>query len=121
MNSNIPVSTKKQSLHCLNWLNFSAADVATGPGPFLAVYLASNLHWNPSQIGLAIGAMSFATVIAQSPAGWLCDISRKKRLGVIVVSVTIGIAGFCMLLFPDFYAVPVKIILHRGYWQQLLV
>ena len=105
MNSNIPVSTKKQSLNCLNWLNFSAADVATGLGPFLAVYLASNLHWNPSQIGLAIGAMSFATVIAQSPAGWLCDISRKKRLGVIVVSVTIGIAGFCMLLFPNFYAV----------------
>lgn len=105
MNSNIPVSTKKQSLNWLNWLNFSAADVATGLGPFLAVYLASNLHWNPSQIGLAIGAMSFATVIAQSPAGWLCDISRKKRLGVTVVSVTIGIAGFCMLLFPNFYAV----------------
>ncbi|AMR31086.1 hypothetical protein A0256_06440 [Mucilaginibacter sp. PAMC 26640] len=96
---------KKHSLNCLNWLNFSAADVATGLGPFLAVYLASNLHWNPSQIGIAIGAMSFATVIAQSPAGWLCDVSNKKRLGIVVVSVTIGVAGFCMLFFPNFYAV----------------
>ncbi|GGH08940.1 MFS transporter [Mucilaginibacter phyllosphaerae] len=105
MNSKTPTNTKKHSLNCLNWLNFSAADVATGLGPFLAVYLASNLHWNPSQIGVAIGAMSFATVIAQSPAGWLCDVSKKKRLGIVVVSITIGIAGFCMLFFPNFYAV----------------
>lgn len=98
-------TAKKHSLKCLNWLNFSAADVATGLGPFLAVYLASNLHWNPSQIGIAIAAMSIATVVAQSPAGWLCDVSTKKRLGVVVVSVAIALAGFCMLFFPNFYAV----------------
>ncbi|MFD2286927.1 MFS transporter [Pedobacter petrophilus] len=98
-------ATKKRSLNFLNWLNFSAADVATGLGPFLAVYLAANLKWNPSQIGIAIGAMSLATVIAQSPAGWLCDVSDKKRLGIIVVTITICLAGFCMLFFPNFYAV----------------
>lgn len=89
--------TKSRSLNCLNWLNFSAADVATGLGPFLAVYLAANLKWNPSQIGIAIAAMSFATVLAQSPAGWLCDVTNKKRLGIVVVAITICIAGFCML------------------------
>lgn len=98
-------SNKSHSLICLNWLNFSAADVATGLGPFLAVYLAANLKWNPSQIGVAIGAMSFATVLAQSPAGWFCDVSKQKRLGVVTVSAAIAIAGFCMLLFPNFYAV----------------
>jgi len=97
--------TKSRSLNCLNWLNFSAADVATGLGPFLAVYLAANLKWNPSQIGIAIAAMSFATVVAQSPAGWLCDVTNKKRLGIVVVAITICIAGFCMLFFPNFYAV----------------
>ncbi len=97
--------TKKRSMFFLNCLNFSAADVATGLGPFLAVYLASNLHWNPSQIGIAIAAMSFATVIAQSPAGWLCDVTKYKRFGVVIVAAVIAVAGFCMLLFPAFYAV----------------
>jgi len=100
-----PTPNKARSLNCLNWLNFSAADVATGLGPFLAVYLASNLKWDPSKIGIAIGAMSLATVVAQSPAGWLCDVSDKKRLGIVVVTLTICIAGFCMLFFPSFYAV----------------
>lgn len=96
---------KQHSLNCLNWLNFSAADVATGLGPFLAVYLASNLHWNPSQIGIAIGTMSFATVVAQSPAGWLCDVTKKKRLGVVIVAIIIGSAGLTMLFFPNFYTI----------------
>ncbi|QNN44005.1 MFS transporter [Pedobacter roseus] len=100
-----PTPSKARSLNCLNWLNFSAADVATGLGPFLAVYLASNLKWDPSEIGIAIGAMSLATVIAQSPAGWFCDVSDKKRLGIVIVTLTICIAGFCMLFFPAFYAV----------------
>lgn len=98
-------SSKSRSLICLNWLNFSAADVATGLGPFLAVYLTANLHWNPSQVGIAIATMSFATVIAQSPAGWLCDVTTHKRLGVIVVAATIALAGLCILFFPNFYAV----------------
>jgi len=102
--SNI-AGNKTRSLNYLNWLNFSAADVATGLGPFLAVYLASNLRWNSSQVGIAIGAMSFATVIAQAPAGWICDVSSKKRLGIIIVSAAIGLAGFCMLLFPSFYSI----------------
>ncbi len=97
--------SKKRSLTFLNLLNFSAADVATGLGPFLAVYLSSNLRWNPSQVGIAIGAMSFATVLAQSPAGWLCDVTTKKRLGVVIVAITIGIAGLTMLFFPNFYII----------------
>lgn len=101
----VETASKKRSLICLNWLNFSAADVATGLGPFLAVYLSANLKWNPSQVGIAIAAMSIATVLAQSPAGWLCDVSNKKRQGIVLVTTAIGIAGFCMLFFPNFYAV----------------
>ena len=40
-----------QSLRALDWLNFFLADVRTGVGPFLAVYLTSALHWNPRGSG----------------------------------------------------------------------
>ena len=45
-----------RSVNGLNWLNFFAADISDGVGPFLAVYLATNLHWQPGNIGMAIAA-----------------------------------------------------------------
>ena len=44
--------TTSRSTAALNWLNFFAADVATGVGPFLAIYLAANRHWQPGAIGI---------------------------------------------------------------------
>ncbi len=43
--------TSKRSWIALNWLNFFAADISDGVGPFLAVYLASSLQWPSSHIG----------------------------------------------------------------------
>lgn len=60
----------KRSIRSLDGLNFLLADVQTGVGPFLAIYLASH-HWSPERIGIAIGVGGAATVIAQAPAGGL--------------------------------------------------
>jgi hypothetical protein len=38
-------SPSRQSLRGLDWLNFFLADVQTGVGPFLAIYLAG-YKWN---------------------------------------------------------------------------
>ena len=40
------------------------ADVHTGVGPFLAIYLAASQHWNPSAIGVMLSAGGIAGLIA---------------------------------------------------------
>ena len=92
----------RRSYAALNWLNFFAADVATGIGPFLAIYLAANQHWKPGQIGMAISAMSFATVISQSPAGLFVDKTPHKRTTIIIASIVMGLTGICVPFFPSF-------------------
>lgn len=91
-----------KGLHPLNWLNFFAADVSEGVGPFLAVYLTSNLHWSHGKIGTAIGAMSFAMVLAQSPAGYLIDHIKAKRWSIIIASLAVGITASFVPLFHTF-------------------
>src|SRR6266568_1209311 len=78
-----------RSLWALDWLNVLVADVKTGVGPYLAVYLQASRHWEPVSIGLAISAMGFASVIAQIPTGALTDHVRHKRW-MIVVAAAVG-------------------------------
>src|ERR1700761_1099186 len=92
----------RQSFNALNWLNFFAADVSTGVGPFLAIYLAANQHWKAGHIGIAIAAMSFAPVITQSPAGYVVDKTPYKRAIIIAASCTMGIVGIIIPFLPSF-------------------
>ncbi|MBS7566416.1 MFS transporter [Mucilaginibacter sp. Bleaf8] len=93
--------TKRSSI-ALNWLNFFAADVSDGVGPFLAVYLATNLHWKSGQIGMAIAATTFSMVIAQGPAGYIVDKIRRKRLPIIIASLISGVVAFCYPFYQSF-------------------
>ena len=52
-----------QTLRALDAVNFLMADVLTGVGPFLAVYLSASLHWAPDAIGLAMSAGGIATTL----------------------------------------------------------
>ncbi|HSH40182.1 MAG TPA: MFS transporter, partial [Chthoniobacterales bacterium] len=90
-----PPSTR--SLTALNWLNFFAADISDGVGPFLAVYLASNLHWQPGHIGAAIAATQLAMVVGQAPAGYIVDNTRRKRMPIVFASI---VGGAVALLLP---------------------
>lgn len=75
----------------LNWLNFAAADVSDGVGPFLATYLIGTSHWTESSIGAFLLTLNLATVIAQTPAGWLIDRTRYKRYMTAIAALTIAI------------------------------
>jgi MFS family permease len=94
---------KSNSLTALNWLNFFAADVSEGVGPFLAVYLATNLHWNPGSIGIAIAAMHLSMVFGQSPAGYLVDRTPHKRVPIIAATLLMGTTALLMIFFNNFY------------------
>lgn len=68
----------KRTLRGLDWLNFLLADVQTGVGPFLAIYLAK-YGWNEELVGTALSVGGIAGIIAQTPAGALVDGARSKR------------------------------------------
>jgi MFS family permease len=74
---------QQRSLKGLDWVNFFMADVATGIGPFLAIYLTATRHWDPASVGMVVAAQAVAGVAAQVPAGWLVDSSNKKKWLVI--------------------------------------
>src|SRR5436309_11446276 len=91
----------RQSLRALDALNLVLADVRDGLGPYLAIYLATK-HWDPSRVGMAMSAMGFATVIAQTPAGALIDRTRRKRTWMVVAASMVALGAVAMVTSPTF-------------------
>jgi MFS family permease len=94
-----------KSLACLDALNFFLADVRDGLGPYLAIYLTSQRHWDPSQVGVAMAAMLVGTIITQSPAGAMIDRVRWKRAAVAGAAALVSAGCLAMILFPGYYVV----------------
>jgi MFS family permease len=91
-----------KGIKALNWLNFFAADISTGVGPFMAVYLTSNQHWKAGQIGIVLSAMSFSAVVTQSIAGYVVGRAPNKRLPIIIATIVLGLLSFSIPFFPSF-------------------
>jgi MFS family permease len=81
----------QRSLRGLDWLNFFVANVQTGFGPFIAVYLTEN-RWTTTEIGFALTIGTICSLVSQMPAGAVVDALEDKRwavwLGVAAVSGT---------------------------------
>jgi MFS family permease len=85
------VGPSRQSQRGLDWLNFFIADVQTGFGPFVAVYLAA-AHWQQGEIGLLLTVGGLTGVASQVPGGALADWVRSKR-AVIAAALALIAAG----------------------------
>jgi MFS family permease len=92
---------QRRSLTGLDWVNFFMADVATGIGPFLAIYLTATRHWDPSSVGMIVAAQAIASVVAQVPAGWLVDNSTKKKWLIIFGAVLVAAGCVAIVLAPN--------------------
>ena len=90
--------TQARTVRGLDWVNFFMADVNTGIGPFLAIYLTATRHWDPASVGIVVASQSIASVAAQGPAGWLVDWStHKKRLLIAgAMLVALGCVGIVL-------------------------
>lgn len=91
-----------RSIYALDMLALSVADIQGGVGPFLVVFLSASLHWLPERIGSVMFAAGIAGVLAQAPMGALIDITRRKRLLVILASALIAAACLTIIAWPIF-------------------
>ncbi|QQN61994.1 MFS transporter [Bradyrhizobium diazoefficiens] len=92
----------------LDAANFFLADVRDGLGPYLAVYLLTEQHWDEARIGLVMSIGTLAGIVAQTPAGALVDAMHAKRLVTAVAAITVTIASLSLPLFPSFLPVVIS-------------
>jgi len=92
------------TLRGLDWLNFFLADVQTGVGPFLAIYLAG-YRWNEESVGLALTVGGIAGILMQTPAGALVDRLRSKRALIAAGIVALAAGALLIALLPSFWPV----------------
>lgn len=76
------------------------ADLETGVGPFLAIYLTSVRHWDPATVGLVVATQSIVSVLAQAPCGALVDASRRKKWLAVIGAALIASGCFAVVLVP---------------------
>ena len=71
----------------LDWFNLFVANIQTGFGPFIAVYL-SGQSWTQTAIGLALSIGTVSSMASQVPAGALVDaMTNKTRVAAFSVLV----------------------------------
>jgi len=101
----------KRSLRGLDWFIFFLADVQTGFGPFIAVYLTTE-KWTQAQIGLVLSIGSVVGLIGQMPGGAVVDAARSERLVAGLAIATIGCAALAYAALPIFPVVATAATLH---------
>jgi MFS family permease len=95
----------------LDLLNFFVADVQTGFGPFVAVYLTTH-KWTQVEIGFALTLGTMVALISQIPAGILIDAVHNKRVAAGVALVGVIIAALLLAIQPTVLPVLVAQSLH---------
>ncbi|HWZ41651.1 MAG TPA: MFS transporter [Bradyrhizobium sp.] len=101
----------KQSLRGLDWFIFFLADVQTGFGPFIAVYLTTE-KWTQSQIGLVLSIGSVIGLLGQMPGGAIVDAARSERLVAGFAIATIGGVALAYAAWPIFPVVATAAAFH---------
>ena len=69
----------RRSMRGLDWFVFFVANVQTGFGPFVTVYLTAQ-KWTQVDIGLVLTVGALASLVGQMPGGALVDAARSERL-----------------------------------------
>jgi MFS family permease len=108
-----PPHPSARSLRGLDWFIFFLADVQTGFGPFIAVYLTSQ-KWTQVDIGLVLSMSGIIALIGQMPGGALVDWARSERLVAAVALMGIAAAALAYALLPVFLVVASAAAIHAA-------
>jgi predicted MFS family arabinose efflux permease len=101
----------RESLRGLDWFIFFLADVQTGFGPFVAVYLTTQ-KWTQVEIGFVLSIGGVIALIGQMPGGAIVDAARSTRLVAGAAVLTIGCCALGYAAFPIFPIVVSAATLH---------
>jgi predicted MFS family arabinose efflux permease len=108
-----PPSPSRRSLRGLDWFVFFVADVQTGFGPFVSVYLTAQ-RWTQVDIGLILSAAGFVSLVGQMPGGAVVDAARSERFVAGVAIVAICVSALTYAALPIFPTVLAGSILHAA-------
>jgi MFS family permease len=90
---------------------FCVADVQTGFGPFVSVYLTTQ-KWTQIDIGLVLTVAGLVALAGQVPGGMLVDAARSERLVAALAVTAIAVAALTYAAFPTFPAILTAAIIH---------
>jgi predicted MFS family arabinose efflux permease len=103
----------RSSQRGLDWFTFFVADVQTGFGPFISVYLTSKA-WTQVDIGLVLTIRGLIALAGQIPGGAIVDYARSERFVAVLAIGTIGVAALALALWPVFPVVLAAEVLHAA-------
>jgi predicted MFS family arabinose efflux permease len=101
------------SRRALDWFVFFVADIQTGFGPFIAVYLTA-AAWSQGDIGLVLTIGGLVALAGQMPGGALLDAVRSTRWAAALAVLAIGISALVLALWPIFTVVLASRVLHAA-------
>jgi predicted MFS family arabinose efflux permease len=108
-----PAAPSPRSLRGLDWFIFFVADVQTGFGPFVSVYLTAQ-HWTQIDIGLMLSVASIVALFGQMPGGALVDAAKSERTvaGIAIIVIALSALGYAVA--PIFPIVLLASVLHAA-------
>lgn len=101
----------RQSQRGLDWFIFFLADVQTGFGPFIAVYLTAQ-KWTQVEIGFVLSIGGIVGLLGQMPGGAIVDAARSERVVAGFAVAAIGMCALAYALWPIFPVVTAAAVLH---------
>jgi predicted MFS family arabinose efflux permease len=110
---NEPPAPSRGTLRGFDWFIFFVADVQTGFGPFVSVYLTAQ-KWTQVDIGLVLSAAGLVALVGQMPGGALVDFARSERLVAGLAVAAISVSALAYAAWPIFPVVMSAAVLHSG-------
>jgi MFS family permease len=95
----------------LDWLNLFVANIQTGFGPFIAVYLTTK-GWTQAAIGIALSLGTVTAMASQVPAGALVDATRRKSVAAALSILVFSLSALIFAARPVPLFVYLAEILH---------
>ncbi|HVJ34835.1 MAG TPA: MFS transporter [Terriglobia bacterium] len=108
---NPPISAR--SRHGLDWFVFFVADIQTGFGPFVAVFLTTQ-KWTQVDIGLVLTVSGLVSLFGQIPLGAIVDSVKSVRAVAAGALIAIGVSAFGFAAWPILPVVFATRVLHAA-------
>lgn len=97
----------------LDWFTFFCANLQTGFGPFITVYLTSE-KWTQTDIGVVLMIGGLVGLVCQMPGGLLVDRARSKTLIAGIAVAAIGAAALLTATGSAYALILLAWVLHAG-------